>query len=277
MSTSEESQEKPILMTPNEGVPVDPIANLSVDGGTNTGHAEPVTTVNPPSILGSSSSPPPKPKFVFPDIITLDVGGRTFRTRRSNLESGSNILSAQAARWQQDLEQGKPFFVDTDPDLFVHILRFLRRENVYPLFWKKEMGFDYALYNELWAEADYFGMVELANWIKEKKYLKAITMNLRSPKAHEGGSTWSETTGPNVEVHQERVIRRRLEYVCPRGIFEHCVEKGETAGCGEKCRKAGAGRDDEYREREIVVDVVTWEKETIFDVNACVADLKYQK
>jgi hypothetical protein len=42
------------------------------------------------------------------------------------------------------------------------------------LFWSKETSFDYALYNKIEAEADYFLLHDLRDWLRKKRYLDAV-------------------------------------------------------------------------------------------------------
>ena len=107
--------------------------------------------------------------------ITLDVGGRIFQTYRVTLQD-SEWLHAYIERWLPPNSLDSPLFIDADPDVFEHILRYLRRQEVFPLFWSKSRGFDYDLYNRLEAEAGHFGIPVLEDWIKEKKYLPAVTV-----------------------------------------------------------------------------------------------------
>ncbi|KAF2273491.1 uncharacterized protein EI97DRAFT_503364 [Westerdykella ornata] len=73
-----------------------------------------------------------------------------------------------------DMQEDGSYFVDADPDVFKHIVAFMRRPTKFPLFWTKEAGFDYALYNKLEVEADHFRLWDLRDWIREKRYLDAV-------------------------------------------------------------------------------------------------------
>jgi hypothetical protein len=70
------------------------------------------------------------------------------------------------AKWEPD--EGGSYFLDTDPNLFEHLRRFMRRPEVFPLFYNHAAGFDYDLYNRLEAEAGYFQIDALYKWIKAK-------------------------------------------------------------------------------------------------------------
>ncbi|KAH8710027.1 hypothetical protein GQ44DRAFT_588767, partial [Phaeosphaeriaceae sp. PMI808] len=66
------------------------------------------------------------------------------------------------------------YFVYADPEIFRHILEFMRRPSKFPLFWTKETTLDYALYKKLEVEADYFLLHDLRDWIRKKRYLDAV-------------------------------------------------------------------------------------------------------
>jgi hypothetical protein len=110
-----------------------------------------------------------------PHFITLDVSGRRYRTQRATLES-SPYFQNLLARWDDcsDRQEDGSYFIDADADTFQHVLDFMRRSSKFPLFWTKATGFDYVLYNTLEAEADYFLLHDLRNWIQEARYLNAI-------------------------------------------------------------------------------------------------------
>jgi hypothetical protein len=53
----------------------------------------------------------------------------------------------------------------------------MRRPTIFPLFWSKSEGFDYALYHRVQTEAEVFKVDALHDWIRDKKYLDAIHMH----------------------------------------------------------------------------------------------------
>ena len=104
----------------------------------------------------------------YPKILQLDVGGRKFKVSRDVLcESGllRNQLSDRYT-WPQDPDGS--YFLEADSDIFEHLLRFMRRPNLFPLFYTVASGFDFDLYNRLEAEAEYFQLDALHAWIKQK-------------------------------------------------------------------------------------------------------------
>jgi hypothetical protein len=50
----------------------------------------------------------------------------------------------------------------------------VRRPSRFPLFWTKKDRFNYALYSKLEAEADYFMLEGLREWIQNERYSRAI-------------------------------------------------------------------------------------------------------
>ncbi|KAI1270322.1 hypothetical protein F5Y18DRAFT_367911 [Xylariaceae sp. FL1019] len=80
-----------------------------------------------------------------------------------------------SGRWN-DADKDGVYFIDSDPDLFVEVLRYLRSGN-FPLFFDTaSQKYDYAKYTSLLGEAQYFGIEKLETWIKEQKYAKAVTV-----------------------------------------------------------------------------------------------------
>ncbi|KAH7061771.1 hypothetical protein BKA63DRAFT_194520 [Paraphoma chrysanthemicola] len=125
------------------------------------------------TITSSSQS---VPKLVNPPhLVVLDVSGRKYQTLKITLQA-SPYFQNLLARWDDcgDRQEDGSYFIDADSDAFQHILQFMRRPSKFPLFWTKETSFDYALYNKLEAEADYFLLHDLRDWIKNKRYLDAV-------------------------------------------------------------------------------------------------------
>jgi hypothetical protein len=117
-------------------------------------------------------------------VIILDVGGRKFHTTAAVL-SISPWFEHLFTRWDHciELQEDGSLFIDADPDAFDHLLRFMRRPSKFPLFWTREYGFDYAFYSRLEAEADYFALDDLKEWISKKRYQEAIRVQTFSLNA----------------------------------------------------------------------------------------------
>jgi hypothetical protein len=82
----------------------------------------------------------------YPAVMTLNIGGRKFQTQPSTLCSSSSLFRRQLSKnytWRVQVDGS--YFMDADPDLFAHLLRFMRRPEIFPLFYTKANGFDYDL------------------------------------------------------------------------------------------------------------------------------------
>ena len=89
--------------------------------------------------------------------IFLNVGGHTYETTASTLARVEYFDSL--VQWNQQVTQ--PIFIDRDGRFFAYILNFLRGSQVLPN--------DEETLNHLLVEADFYGMTELVNNIREHK------------------------------------------------------------------------------------------------------------
>lgn len=150
--------------------------------------------LNTSLVLGGGVSLPPSPDqpdqpvpsalMSYPSVLTLDVGGRIFKVSRKKLEAGSShfrSLLSNTTAWEP--QEDGTYFLDADADLFEHMLRFMRRPEVFPLFYDASKGFDYDLYNRLEVEATHFQVWELAKWIAEKVSLIGLLTSCCSDSA----------------------------------------------------------------------------------------------
>lgn len=128
-------------------------------------------------------------------LIVLDVGGRKYKTQKITL-GASPYFRNLLARWEHcsDKQEDNSYFIDADPDTFQYVLDFMRRPSKHPLYWTKETGFDYALYNKLEAEADYFLLHDLRDWIRKKRYLDAVktVVEVKVLPEHETEDRWNQ-------------------------------------------------------------------------------------
>lgn len=229
-----------------------PMADLSITD---------VTPVSTTSDEGGIPVPTTHPK-----IITLNVGGRKFQTELATLTEGSGLLRRMLSpSWNWEAQADGSYFLDADAELFEHLLRFMRRPETFPLFYTKADGFGYDLYNRLEAEARYYQMDTLENWLKGKIYLQAVICHTRDAIVQNLDS-FSVKTIPTYEFEEHHMIpRKKKVYICPRGIFVH---HGDKDRCGQACRRA-QGDDDEKYEEQRYVEVVTIKKEIEFVRGVC--------
>jgi len=130
----------------------------------------------------ASNAPPQPAALPYPvptelpqtDHIILDVDGRKHRTRKSILSDCAYFANLLSGRWPVDMLPDGSLPIDADPETWPIIFTYIKRPTVFPLLWTREKGFDYVTYNKLMAEADFFGLDDLKDWIRQKKYMKAV-------------------------------------------------------------------------------------------------------
>lgn len=107
-------------------------------------------------------------------VIGLNVGGRKFYTHKSTLTNGSAYF---AARFSGNFgtesitdEDGRDvYFIDASPELFEHILHFLRRG--IPSWAKNLYKEDPNLYKNLINEAEYFGVESMLVCLRKRPFV----------------------------------------------------------------------------------------------------------
>ncbi|CAG8958580.1 hypothetical protein HYFRA_00009897 [Hymenoscyphus fraxineus] len=208
------------------------------------------------------------PEPVHTAKVTLQVGERQFNTTRENLVRESPFFAALLSENGGHTQQDGSYFVDADGDLFEHILRYLRR-GVYPIFYDKLKGHDYALYLALLQEAKYFGIELLQNWLENKNYLQAVKITYTYEGAHDktenGPPVASLTTPANTEVEWLNIhFRAEKGWICPHEISSHRLDVGK---CVMYSRNRGEiqGRYAHYTTREGFIKKCT----TTFDNSVC--------
>jgi BTB/POZ domain-containing protein KCTD9 len=198
--------------------------------------------------------------------ITLRVGERLFITTRETLTSESDYFASMlSGRWENTEDDGS-YFIDADANLFVHILRYLRR-GVLPFFYDKLKGHDYALYLALLQEARYFQIPRLEEWLERKQYLHALKTHY-SATQEEGIVEYRLPRDSSTELEYHPAWGTKKVYVCPRGIEVH---RGKPHACGRDCRRVQGDDDDIYVEEPVLRTLVVT-KETLFDMQACLVD-----
>jgi hypothetical protein len=195
--------------------------------------------------------------------ITLQVGERRFVTAHETLVTESTFFaSLLSGRWDNALPDGS-YFIDADPTLFEHILRYLRRR-VLPIFYDIDKGHDHALYLALLEEARYFQIARLEDWLENQQYHRALAVEC-SVEEVEGTKNLSTTLPTDTGVENHPRWEARKVYVCPRWIDYH---RGRPQRCGIKCMKAKGDADTVY-EKELVLRLLVVKKRIVLDMQAC--------
>jgi hypothetical protein len=203
-----------------------------------------------------------------PPLITLNVSGRKYITRPSTLYT-SPYFTALLVRWDSssDLQDDGSYFIDADADTFEYVLSFMRRPSKFPLYWSHEHGFDYVLYNKVEAEADFFLLHELRDWIKEKKYKKAVktvveVMVLKETDLEAFNMRGFIGTGDHVEITSffgSYSGERRCRTAC----IHHNMYRRGCDSCQELVEKRGAQYDEPNKGLTLMI------KKVVFDESVC--------
>ncbi|XXH01488.1 hypothetical protein Hte_007848 [Hypoxylon texense] len=203
--------------------------------------------------------------------VTLQVGERRFTTLRDTLTSESVYFAARlSGRWNDTDEDGS-YFIDADPELFEHILRYLRSGNFPVFFDAGTQTFDHAKYLSLLGEARYFGIPKLEEWIEKERYLNVVQIKKSIIDINSQGSAYiDKTVRANTRVDFLTTWCTKQVYVCPRKILSH---HGDQTRCGRACEKerARAGGGVTFEQQPVLRTVIT-ETEMSFNLAACMGD-----
>uniref|UniRef100_A0A060T6R6 ARAD1C15884p n=1 Tax=Blastobotrys adeninivorans TaxID=409370 RepID=A0A060T6R6_BLAAD len=169
------------------------------------------------------------------NLVYLSVGGQTFVTLEETLRE-SEYLRQLTSR-----STDERCFVDGDPELFKHILRYLRHGQ-FPLFYKENSGFDYGKYHNLLNESKRLKIQKLANWIEREEFKKLVKIHLRSFTLKHVDPDRLYLPSYIYEPYSVQIFSlMERRYNCPRKIPVH----KEPWDCGRKCWKVKAcTRDD---------------------------------
>lgn len=202
------------------------------------------------------------------DRVVLKVGERRFETFRATLTSESTYFAARlSGRWIDTDAVDGSYFIDTDPDVFQHVLGYLRN-GIPPLFYNAAANaFDYERYLALLGQARYFGIARLEDWIENERYLAAVKTKFSSILVS-GDNVLAEISDRfgavqgNAKLEFSPAWDTKKIYLCPRRIPVH---RGQPESCGKQCNKAGTG---DYEEEKVLKVLVT-RQEVIFDPMVC--------
>ncbi|KAL8883692.1 MAG: hypothetical protein Q9205_006794 [Flavoplaca limonia] len=204
-----------------------------------------------------SAEEPHTPASSIP--LVLQVGEQRFHVSKDTL-AGSHMLAAKVSeRWSSDSQTDGSYFVDADPEIFKHILRFLRH-GVYPLCYDKAEGHDFATYAAIQQQADYLVIPKLVKWLNEGQYMKAITTKIIA-HTEEGVDELDRTIDSSIKTIFHPTWRTVKKYVCPRRIVVHY---DDPRRCGKDCKRAQGDAEDEYEDVNILSTLVVTER-TLFN------------
>lgn len=191
------------------------------------------------------------------EIVKLQVGERQFTTNKDTLIDRSKYFAA-LFNWPSKEPPEDTVFVDRDGDMFEYVLRYLRT-SVFPLFYDQINGYDHPKYQMLLAEAQYFQIAKLEEFIDSRAYTKVLKIEHRAEilEPYQANATHEA----NFKFKYFPTWYTKKIYVCPRGIFIH---RGNLNACGRECAKARGDGDIEYEEEQ-TLRLVELRSELLFD------------
>ncbi|MCJ1479066.1 hypothetical protein MMC13_007750 [Lambiella insularis] len=196
-------------------------------------------------IRGSISGPPNFTLEPEKHQIMLQVGERQFNTSLQSLKKAPTLEKLVSPQWNQG-SKDKLIFIDADGDVFEHILQHLR-SGMFPVFYDRNKGHDYAMYAAVYQQADYWGADKLAEWIQTGMYLQMVkvTHTVSKDDDYQGG----ESLNTSQEIEYFPKWGTKEIYVCPRQIPSH---KGSQGSCGRQCASARGTNPIRYEEEEVL-------------------------
>lgn len=137
-------------------------------------------------------------------------------------------------------------FIDADPVLFEHILRFMR-QGTFPIL-LKGTSVDFGLYRALLDSVRFFQVTRLEAWIASEKYRQRVvtTHAVSELPGFADVARLDRSYNAGEEAEYFPSVRTRLAYQCPRGIGVH----QDPTDCGRACDKARADSASDYREEQ---------------------------
>jgi hypothetical protein len=156
--------------------------------------------------------------------VTLNVGGRPFLTTVGSLDDRSDFFAAFfSGRWTIPRQEDGTIFIDADPTVFEHTLKYLRC-GVFPLAFDRENGHDYKLYLEILAQAKYFQIPTLEKWLEDKCYLKCVELSTSWRRVQNKDFPTTTHWGSEFVTHllSHRTVKKN-NWVCAAEITDqHC-------------------------------------------------------
>lgn len=182
-------------------------------------------------------------------LITLQVGERRYFSEENTLVDGSAYFKKRLTGASKDSKEADgSYFIDRDGHLFEHILSFLRT-GICPLFHDNTNGYDHAKYGRLGAEAEYFGVKKLHDWIHVRSYEGVVSFT-RRVTLNENLEDMHNIFPGDDKLEDIPMWGTRKVYLCPRGFAVH---RGRPDSCGRHCRNTRKTAEPEYEDEQVLV------------------------
>ena len=211
------------------------------------------------SVQGEGITLPP----LTSETVKLQVGERQYLATAGNLTRESHFFQELFSGDRGNKQSDGSYFIDADPELFQHILQYLRR-GILPLVYDITSGHNHCFYLRMLEEAKYLKISRLENWLQGKQYLHAVKIKHSITQVE--STEWEEVGNADEQLEFHQVWEVRKVYVCPRGIPVHM---GNPNACGRHCDNARAQNgwiwQDEAKLKTVVV-----RKQSTVDLDALV-------
>jgi hypothetical protein len=178
--------------------------------------------------MDSCAPSPPSVLEADDQLISLEIGNRTFQVELSELVHYSRFFKAQFTRWHVKPNSDGAFGFYGDGDLFLHIIRYIT-SGIFPLFFDRDRGHDVVKYVQLLAEVRYFAIDGLEEWLKDQQYLSAVKIT-RTVKAFPQGKELDSYL-KTMEAIQGAEVRLETVWLTPKKWYgrdphEYFVQSG---------------------------------------------------
>ncbi len=190
-----------------------------ITGVITTGSDPQITPAKPDSNINNPPETQTGQTLCSTEQVVLNVGGQRFTTTIGTLVDRSDFFAALfSGRWTIPRQTDGSIFVDADPGVFAHVLRYLRR-GVFPLaFDEKTGGHDEKLYVDLLPEARYFQIPMLETWLEDELYLKCVEhISIWKRLSDTGLGTESWKSDPGAQL-VKRTVELRHSWMCPEEL-----------------------------------------------------------
>jgi phytoene desaturase (3,4-didehydrolycopene-forming) len=194
-----------------------------------------------------------------PERIQLQIGEKTFHTTKATVAE-SSVLASLVNLPPPD---NGVYFVDADPALFEHILRYLRT-GMFPLFYDAEKGHDLCLYFALLNQARFYQIERLHTWLGAEGYLDAVKRRTWANSMTLYGEQQIEHLEELTHLKNETLrilkVKQSIQkcYKCPHGIWKHDGRRNVCVrdGCPGRASQALSRTLDEVEMRVLKIDYV---------------------
>lgn len=194
--------------------------------------------------------------------VTLQAGHRFFHTKVDTLVQRSGYFRDLFSG--ESLVEKQPdgsIFLDVDPNVFEHLLRYMRY-GLFPLAFNQKDGHDYKLYAEILKEALKLQLPLLCDWLEGEYYHKCVSWLVSSKVQNvEEGTFTADSSYSIIQVLPHKELERKI-YTCPRRIQCH---RDWPERCGKACLKALGNNEPAYDQEKVTTACLLVEKK--YEIN----------